>query len=273
MVDSIWRYPLKSAQGEAVARVFIGADGPAGDRAWACVTADGTIVSAKHPRRWGRMLYVTAAQMTGSQGGGVLIRVPGGAPLRAGTAAADEALSGWLGERVRLTTEMPPDARLHRLWPKEPGMIPEWAAGVGAGDEEITRLSRATPGGRFVDFGAVHLVTTSALAELQRDGVRADVRRLRPNLVLTLDREPAPGDRIRVGPDVTLRVLVPTPRCAIPGRPSRGWPARRNCSARSAAVASRSLAWAGPPASAATRRSSRRAPSRSATGRGSPRRT
>jgi uncharacterized protein YcbX len=223
MVESIWRYPLKSAQGEPVPRVFIGADGPAGDRAWACISADGMIVSAKHPRRWGRMLYVLAVLMTARQGGGVLIRVPGAEPLRAGTAAADDALSGWLGERVRLTTEVPAQARLHRLWPAEPGMIPEWAgAAAGAGAEEITMVSGAAPGGRFVDFGAVHLVTTSALAELESDGAPADVRRLRPNLVLTLDREPAPGDRIRVGPDVTLRVLVPTPRCALPGAAQPG---------------------------------------------------
>jgi uncharacterized protein len=222
MVDSIWRYPLKSAQGEAVPRVFIGADGPAGDRAWACISADGLIVSAKQPRRWGRMLSVIAVLLTAGQGGGVLICVPGSAPLRAGTPEADDALSGWLGERVRLTTEIPPEARLHRLWPKEPGMIPEWAAAAGPGYEEISKVSGAAPGGRFVDFGAVHLVTTGALAELARDGVPADVRRLRPNLVLALDREPAPGDRICIGPEVTLRVLVPTPRCALPGAAQPG---------------------------------------------------
>jgi hypothetical protein len=222
MVESIWRYPLKSAQGEALPRVFIGTDGPAGDRAWACLSADGMIVSAKHPRRWGRMLYVLAVLMTASRGGGVLICVPGAEPLRAGTAAADDALSAWLGEPVRLTTEVPAQARLHRLWPKEPGMIPEWAAGAGAGNEEISTVGGALPGGRFVDFGAVHLVTTSALAELERDGAPADVRRLRPNLVLALDREPAPGDRICVGRDVILRVLVPTPRCALPGAAQPG---------------------------------------------------
>ena len=98
------------------------------------------------------------------------------------------------------------------------------AAGTGAGDEDITTVSGAAPGGRFVDFGAVHLVTTRALAELEADGGPADVRRLRPNLVLAVDREPVPGDRIRVGPEVTLRVLVPTPRCALPGAAQPGLP-------------------------------------------------
>jgi hypothetical protein len=103
VAESIWRYPLKSAQGETVTRAFFGLDGPA---------------------------------------------------------QADEALSGWLGERVQLSSEVPLQARLHRLWPKEPGMIPEWADRAGAGQEEITEIAGAVPGGRFVDFGAIHLVTT-----------------------------------------------------------------------------------------------------------------
>jgi hypothetical protein len=224
MVDWIWRYPLKSAQGESLERVFIGADGPDGDRAWACVTGDGMVVSAKSPRRWGRMLYVAAA--LGDGGEGMFVRVPGGESLRAGTAEADDALSAWLGARVRLTREVPPQPRLHRLWPKEPGMLPEWAGGAAgedaAGEEVVSGIGGAAPGGRFVDFGAVHLVTTGALDAVERAGAPADARRMRPNLVLTLDREPVRGDRIQVGTDVTLRVLIPTPRCAIPAAAQPG---------------------------------------------------
>lgn len=218
MVEWIWRYPLKSAQGEPVASAFFGTAGPDGDRSWACVSADGTVVSAKNPRRWGRTLYVTATAGDGE----VVIRVPDREPLTAGTAQADEALSAWLGERVRLTRDVPPRPRLHRLWPAEPGMIPEWADAAGAGEEQITEIAGAVPGGRFVDFAAVHLVTTGALDALKREGAPADVRRLRPNLVLSLDREPAAGDHIQVGRDVTLRVLVPTPRCAIPAAAQPG---------------------------------------------------
>jgi hypothetical protein len=68
VVESIWRYPLKSAQGETVTRAFFGLDGPAGDRSWACISADGTVVSAKHPRKWGRMLYVSARLETIARG-------------------------------------------------------------------------------------------------------------------------------------------------------------------------------------------------------------
>ena len=222
MVEAIWRFPLKSAQGESVWCLYFGLDGPAGDRSWACLSADGLVVSAKNPRRWGRLLHVMARLVTVGPEGGLLVSVPGRGPQRAGTARADQDLSGWLGEQVRLTSEVPAQARLHRLWPREPGLIPDWAASAVAGGGEITQIGGATPGGRFVDFGAVHLVTTSALDALQRDSGTADVRRLRPNLVLSLDREPAPGDRIQVGRDVTLRVLVPTPRCAIPAAAQPG---------------------------------------------------
>jgi uncharacterized protein YcbX len=222
MVESIWRYALKSAQGESLPQVFFGLDGPAGDRSWACLSSDGIVVSAKNPRRWGRLLYVIATSVIGACAGEVLIQVPGCEPMKAGTAPADEALSRWLGERVRLSREVPPGARLHRLWPSEPGMIPEWAANAGAGQVEVTKIGGAMPGGRFVDFGAVHLVTSGALDALKNAGASADVRRMRPNLVLSLDREPAPGDRIQVGPDVILQVLVPTPRCAIPAAAQPG---------------------------------------------------
>jgi MOSC domain-containing protein len=81
VVEWIWRYPLKSAQGECVPRVFLGPDGPDGDRLWAAVSADGIVVSAKSPRRWGRMLYVAASVEATAGGGNVVIRVPGGEPL------------------------------------------------------------------------------------------------------------------------------------------------------------------------------------------------
>jgi uncharacterized protein YcbX len=219
MVESIWRYPLKSAQGERLRAVYIGLDGPEGDRAWACITQDGIVVSAKHPRRWGRLLFVLARLVT-SGPGGLTVTIPGQLPLTAGSPATDAALSEWLGESVRLTREVPPGPRLHRLWPTEPGLIPDWATAASSGTEQLSGIAGAQPGGRFTDFGAVHLVTTGALAALGRTD--SDIRRLRPNLVLSLDTEPAPGDRIRIGPRTELHVLVPTPRCAMPAAAQPG---------------------------------------------------
>ncbi|MEU1396070.1 MOSC domain-containing protein [Micromonospora zamorensis] len=55
------RYPLKSAQGEALTAVEVEPTGLRGDRTWACIDRlDGTVGSAKHPRRWGRLCGVAA---------------------------------------------------------------------------------------------------------------------------------------------------------------------------------------------------------------------
>lgn len=217
-VVGLLRYPLKSARGEHLPSVAVDRDGLRGDRAWACVDlADGTVGSAKHPGRWGRLLEV-GAQLDASAGSAELTLTVRGYRCTAGSARADAALSEHLGRPVRLTTDVPEQARLHRRLPEDEGLVPEWVAGATAGQELVTEVSGARPGGRFVDFGAVHLVTTGALAALSGQLGRADVdaTRFRPNLVLDAPRDPEPGEELQIG-DVVLRVVLPTPRCVVPG--------------------------------------------------------
>jgi uncharacterized protein YcbX len=234
VVRSLWRYPLKSAAGETVERLRFTADGPELDRGWACVTADGIVVSAKQPRRWGRLLQVRATvDDRDASGPVVLLHVPGCAPVRAGECLADETLSDWLGAPVRVTSSVPPQPWLHRLWPTQPGLRPAWVQDADAGVEDTAAIDGARPGGRFVDFGAVHVVTTGELQALGRAmGVDplgrpqdVNVRRFRPNLVLDLDRELAPGEVVQVGPHVSLRILIPTPRCGVPAVAQEEFPA------------------------------------------------
>ena len=209
----LWRHPVKSARGEAVDAVAVEPGGVAGDREWACFDAvDGTVASAKHPRRWGRLLDVEAV----SAGGGVTVRV-GGSSFRAGTAEADEALSRHLGRRVRLSRDVPAAVRLHRTLPTEPGMVPDWMSGVRPGEDTMSEMAEVGGRGRFVDFGAVHVVTTGELARLgKRIGGPVSARRFRPNVVVDAAEDWQPGDRLRLG-DVVLQVLSPTARCAVPG--------------------------------------------------------
>jgi uncharacterized protein YcbX len=218
------RYPLKSALGESLEAAELEPGGLAGDRTWACVDAeDGSIGSAKHPRRWGRLLEVG----TSSHGDEVTVRVDGAA-LRAGSDAADAALTSHLGRPVRLTRTAPPDARLHRLLPDDAGMVPEWMAGLRPGDETVSSMDGVARLGRFVDFAAVHLVTTGELARLgdRLGDAEVPATRFRPNLILDLPRDPEPGEEIRLG-DAVLRVMFPTPRCIIPGLEHGELPADR----------------------------------------------
>jgi uncharacterized protein len=217
MVEELWRYLVKSAQGESLGSLSFDVDGVRRDRSWACIDTDGIVVSAKQPRRWGGLLQVSAWACDD----GVLVQVPGGSAAVAGTAGADLALSSWLGATVTLSRTVPAGARLHRLFAREEGMRPSWA--TSSEEDTVTAIAGARPGGRFVDFGAVHVVTTADLDQLRSDGAPdAEIRRFRPNLVLSLDRALLPGDQVRLSGGVELKIILPTPRCAIPGAAQPG---------------------------------------------------
>lgn len=102
--------------------------------------------------------------------------------------------------------------------PDEAGMVPDWF-GAAAGTATVTEIAGARPGGRFTDFGAVHLISTGSLrhlaAHMSAESVTPPAR-FRPNLVVEAPADPEPCAELRVG-DVVLRVIVRTPRCAIPG--------------------------------------------------------
>ncbi|MCD0442340.1 MOSC domain-containing protein [Glycomyces sp. A-F 0318] len=212
------RYPLKSAAAEHPAEAVLGRHGLDGDRTWVCLDADGTIGSAKQPRLWGRLLDV-AVEYEPAQGGSgerTTLTVPGGAPAEAGTPEADAAVSDWLGRPVRVARTAPGRLQRHHWWPDEPGMIPEWSAGVEPGGDDLVD-ARPSDDGRFFDFGPLHLVTAGALERLGAEhGEAVDPIRFRPNLILDLPADPEPGQQITVGPDVVLQAVVPTPRCVIP---------------------------------------------------------
>jgi uncharacterized protein YcbX len=204
---------MKSAGGERLTAAEVGVDGIVGDRRWACVDADGVVVSAKQPRLWKRLLQVTAD----TDG----VRLPDGRTAaldRDGVADAGALLSSWLGRAVTVTDVVPEGAVLHRFWPREPGMMPTWAAAAEAGTDVLSTIGS----GRFHDFGAVHVVTTGALRRLAEvHGAPVDHGRFRPNLLLDLPDDPAPGDVVEIG-GVRLRVQVPTPRCVVPSLGHRG---------------------------------------------------
>src|SRR3712207_4329562 len=91
-VLELWRYPVKSLQGERLTEVSIDALGIAGDRRWALFDRDtGLGLTA---RRVPELLF-GSARLTGD--GGVQVVLPDG------TVTADEGvLSDWLGRRVEL---------------------------------------------------------------------------------------------------------------------------------------------------------------------------
>ena len=88
-VVGLWRYPVKSLQGERLDTVDVTPDGLAGDREFGIVErATGFVLTA---RREPRLLLAAAALV----GDGVQITLPDGS-----VATDDSALSAWLGRPV-----------------------------------------------------------------------------------------------------------------------------------------------------------------------------
>jgi MOSC domain-containing protein len=206
--EVVWlcRYPVKSMRGETLELAEVDHSGVRGDRRFAVLDCQtGLVASAKNPAKWAGLLDMGACVV----GDGVEVTLPDGDIVSSDAPAVDKSLSNALGRSVTLIGQRPPDATLERLTPEgDPG------AGV------ITR-GRVAPGGepdKFVDFGAIHMVTTATLDQLGS----ADPRRFRPNAVIRMfDDTPFvenswPGRRMTIGSEVKMVGVVPTPRCVVP---------------------------------------------------------
>ena len=167
----LWRYPVKSMQGEARDVLEVAASGIAGDRRWGVQVAEsGRILSAK---REGRLLLAEARTSEP-----VAISLPSGECLSGVGSATDAALSDWLERPVRLV-----EADLDTTPTFE-------SQSVDADDASVSVTWQGRPGG-FVDSSPIHLLTTASLRAVQNQRPDLDwqVRRFRPNLLID-----APGD-------------------------------------------------------------------------------
>ena len=192
-VRELWRYPVKSMQGEQLTSADVGPLGISGDRGWALFdVATGFGLTA---RRAPDLLFASARR---TAEGAVEIVLPDG------TVTADDAvLSDWLGRPVALRPAgetLPsyeaPDDNL-----AENGRWHPWQGAGGAfHDEPTARLS---------------LVSTATIGAWDR-------RRFRANVVLDGGGEDdLVGGRARLG-GVELDVHVRIPRCVMVTRPQPG---------------------------------------------------
>ena len=219
-VARLRRYLVKSMLGEDLAASDVTFTGLTGDRRLAVLSrTTGKIASAKFPRLWRDLLTLSATADEDTANGAVRITLPEGKTVWSNDAAVDAILSDLLDEPVTLTATPPSEAVLDRA-------VPEAVLRDGVDAQvpaELMELGGGGPPGTFVDFAPLHLLTTSTLdriAELS-PGRRADLERYRPNIVV---RTTAPGfaendwleRNLRVGNELVLRVIVRTPRCAVP---------------------------------------------------------
>ncbi len=195
-VLELWRYPVKSLQGEQVDSVAVTGDGLEGDRRFAIYDVEtGLGLTA---RRVPELLFASARLC---DDGSVAITLPDGSVAR-----DDEALSAWLGRQVVLRSH---DAEVGRHYENpvldfEEETERDWARYEGAP-------------GAFHDSpdARVSLVSTTSIGEWDR-------RRFRSNVLLEGHGEDSlVGSRVTLGGAV-LEVGMRIERCVMTVRPQPG---------------------------------------------------
>ena len=194
-VAELWRYPVKSLQGERLESVEVTEDGLEGDRRFAIydvVTGLG-LTARRQPE-----LLFAAARMV--EGGAVEITLPDGSVAR-----DDHDLSAWLGRPVTLVpVEGDRERRYENVVDFEHEPTSEWVEFVG-------------PEGAFHDnpTARVSLVSTGTTGSWDR-------RRFRPNVLLEGEGEDElVGSSVRLG-DARLDVNMRIERCVMTTRPQPG---------------------------------------------------
>jgi uncharacterized protein len=194
-IAELWRYPVKSLQGERLDAVAVTVDGLEGDRQFAIYDVESGL--GLTGRRVPELLFASARLHADGTAG---ITLPDGSP-----AGDDDTLSDWLGRSVTLrsaATDGP--RRYENVVDFEHESTSAWKPFEGAArafhDNHRARVS---------------LVSTATIRTW-------DPRRFRPNVLLDgEDEDSLVGSRVTLG-EATLDVTVRIERCVMTTRAQAG---------------------------------------------------
>ncbi|CAM3886050.1 MOSC domain-containing protein [Smaragdicoccus niigatensis] len=242
-VVALWRYPVKSMQGEQISSSVIDRRALHADRMWA--VRDLELKAVTTARRLPMLLGCSARYVEEPAIGvgpgdvaHVVVTFPDGSEIvSTDRDRMNRALSDLTGKSVALVS-LPPvtDKAAYRgvmFSKKDIRQQFQVADGDPLPDFSMFPLRKlaelaifATPVGIFADAYPVHILTTSSLKAMAAIGGDFDVRRFRPNILVETTGEGLVeqdwiGGTLRTG-TVGIRVEVPTVRCSVPLRPQPG---------------------------------------------------
>ena len=230
-VRELWRYPVKSMQGERCPSLRLGPRGLEGDRRYAVVdrTSGRTLTAKTVPE----LLFASAR----THGEVVTVELPDGRQLDAGDPATSVAVAAWLGRDCELV------GAEHSI-----GASYDMTFDPESDEAELVNIPVAT--GTFFDLTPLHVLSTTSLATMgaAHPGGDWDVRRFRPNVLVApttvtgidslevLSTLVPPGQEhpafpedgwvgrtVRIGESgAFFEVLMPAVRCAMPNRAQPG---------------------------------------------------
>ena len=228
-IAHLWRFPVKSMQGERIVEASIGESGILGDRAYAIVeTETGKVVSAKSVKAYPDLLACRAefveTPRTGHAVPPARITLPSGATVTSDAANVNAVLSKHFGRAVTLERTAPVDFTIDvqhadlitgAVGPATPAQL---------GSALFAKLGVASPvrEGAFFDAFPLSLLTTSTLNALNglRPQSRFDERRFRMNLIVDAHESGFVENAwlrhtLQIGDSVRVRITMPDPRCVM----------------------------------------------------------
>jgi uncharacterized protein YcbX len=229
-VASLWRYPVKSMQGEELSEVEVTLHGLLGDRVYALIdVAEGKTVSAKNPVKWPALFSCKATFAEPPKNSAppptVRIMMQEGSVTESTARDCHQTVSkalkrtvilavadrGWMSG-VHATLPAAWAGKAEQYWPDMPGLDHR---------DEVTDF--ALPRGTFFDGATVHLLTTATLLALHEAYAkgRFEPERFRPNILIDTPEgtkgfveESWIGKNIKLG-DTQLAVTGPCGRCVM----------------------------------------------------------
>lgn len=244
-VKELWRYPVKSMEGECLGEASIERLGLMGDRCWAIRDEDKDEISSvrKSPKLLqcsARYQKEPASGQVGSQIPQVKITLPNGSSFASDDANKDDVLSGYLDKAVSLwPLQSRKEWRFYRLktMAGEEAMKKQFNT-----KEDLPSLSSiswlkmlelsvfSTPLGRFYDAYPLHIVSSNSIEKLKTLEPEGDFqsKRFRPNIFIecnhkkqNFDEFDWVGGKLHIG-DAVIKCESRTVRCLMPAQRQPG---------------------------------------------------
>lgn len=232
-VAELWRFPVKSMQGERLREVEVTARGVVGDRVYALIdVGTGKVASAKSVKLFPELLACRAAFVAPPQAEReappVRIDLPNGKSVTSDSSDVDRTLSAHFRREVRLARVAPDDFTIDQYHPDIEGADPGGnrntvvAQKLGAALFAALGMESPVPVGSFFDVFPLSVMTTSTLARLNelRPQSRFEQRRFRMNVIVRTERpgfveNDWVGHELGLGNGVRLNVALLDPRCVM----------------------------------------------------------
>lgn len=231
-VSEVWRFPVKSMQGERLDAAQLTPGGVVGDRAYALVDREtGKVVSAKHPKKWPNVLDCAARFVEEPVAGGapppVRIELADGTVVTSDAPDAEAVLSRFFGREVELAAAAQNGYTIDQYHPDldyDPDHRDELTEiKLGAAFFDERGLPAAVPEDSFFDLFPLSVLTTATLKQLTalRPESDFDARRFRMNIVVETPgagfvENDWVGRSLAIGSAVRCAVALPDPRCVMP---------------------------------------------------------